>query len=152
MELLQGVFAVKLCELEEEYGRLLSRIRICQEKDPVQIRRALDQLRDECREQGLLLEQRVKGGRMRSAAELSQAQLTFAQKVEQILWEELPGEMQGHNRNAAEDRAEVSALYAEYAIDFATQAVRHALCAALQALECQNAGCQNDQKGSEPYE
>ena len=73
-------------------------------------------------------------------------------KDTEILWEELPGEMQGHNRNAAEDRAEVNALYAEYAIDFATQAVRHALCAALQALECQNAGCQNDQKGSEPYE
>ena len=48
------------------------------------------------------------------------------QEQEQIWKQELPQEM--------EDQAEVLPLYAEYAIDFVTQTMRHALITALTAV------------------
>ena len=35
MQLKEGIFAVKLCELEKEYGLLQSTISICQERDRI---------------------------------------------------------------------------------------------------------------------
>ena len=137
MGLQQGIFAVKLCELEEEYGRLQSRLRICQEKDSSQIHGAWEQLRDECREQDLLLEQRVQGCRMRSVAELARIQLSCRRQIEHLLQTDLEEEMRGSNSTIAQDHAEASSLFAEYAIDFATQTVRYALSVAMQALELQ---------------
>ena len=149
----QGGFAVKLCQLEEEYGRLQSRIRVCQEKDSAQVRQALEQLLDECREQDLLLEQRVRGSRMPAAARLAQAQLDFWRQAETLARTELEREMRGRSATPAEDQAEASALFAEFAIDFATQAMRYALCACLRALELQ-AGAEEakNQEGGTPDE
>lgn len=137
MELQQGIFAVKLCELEDAYGRLLSRLRICQEKNSSQIHEACKKLWDECREQDLLLEQCIRGCRMRSVAELAQAQLDYRRQIERLLHENLEEEMSGNNPTTLEDRAEATSLFAEYAIDFASQAMRYALSAAMQALELQ---------------
>ena len=149
----QGVFAVKLCQLEEEYGRLQSRIRVCQEKDSAQVRQALEQLLDECREQDLLLEQRVKGSRMPAAAKLAQAQLDFWRQAENLARTDMEPEMRGRSATPAEDQAEASALFAEFAIDFATQTMRYALCACLRALELQ-AGAEEakNQEGGTPDE
>ena len=149
----QGVFAVKLCQLEEEYGRLQSRIRVCQEKDSAQVRQALEQLLDECREQDLLLEQRVRGSRMPAAAKLAQAQLDFWRQAENLARTDMEPEMRGRSATPAEDQAEASALFAEFAIDFATQTMRYALCACLRALELQ-AGAEEakNQEGGTPDE
>ena len=43
-----------------------------------------------------------------------------------------------------QEKAEASALYAEYAVDFATQADRFALLAALEAIQIQNDEKEND--------
>ena len=45
--------------------------------------------------------------------------------------------MSGKNHTSEEDRAEASTLFAEYAIDFATQAMRYALYASMRALVLQ---------------
>ena len=137
MELQQGIFAVKLCELEEEYGRLQSRLQICQGKNLNQIHEAYGNLCDECREQDLLLEQRIQGCRMKSVAELAQAQLEYRRQIEHLLHGNLEEEMSGKNPTILEDCAEASSLFAEYAIDFASQAMRYALSAAMKALELQ---------------
>ena len=55
MGLSQGIFAVKLYELEQEYGRMQSRLRLVQEKDVKQLQEELDRLQDEYQERKLLL-------------------------------------------------------------------------------------------------
>ena len=40
--------------------------------------------------------------------------------------------------NREQDLAEAVSLYAEYAIDFASQAIRHALMVSLKAIDLQN--------------
>ena len=39
MKLKEGMFAVKLYELEQQYGRMQSRLQICQQDDHKKIRR-----------------------------------------------------------------------------------------------------------------
>ena len=137
MGLKQGIFTVKLCELEQEYGRLQSRIHLYQGKNAERIQEELERLQDEYQERRLLLEERIRAGRSPSAAALDRAQLEFGARMEQILREELPDEMRGRNQSGAEDQAEAMSLYAEYAIDFATQSMRYALAAALSAIALQ---------------
>ena len=137
MGLKEGIFAVKLCELEQEYGRLQSRIHLFEGKDAAQAQQEILRLQDEYREHKLLLDERIRSSRSSAVSSLSKAQLEYGQRVEQILNEELPNEMRGRNQSCAEDQAEVMTLYAEYAIDFATQSMNHALLAALRAVEKQ---------------
>ena len=137
MDLQQGLFAVKLCELEEEYGRLQSRIKVCQEKDLEQLHNAVIQSCDEFKEQNLLLEQRVQGCQMRSVSELDRAQLDFRHKVEQLLQTVLEPELAGKKTATLVSRTEAASLFAEYAIDFASQSIRYALCSAMRAMELQ---------------
>ena len=134
MEIQKGIFAYKLCELEKEYGCLQSHIHLFQEKDVGRIQQELDRLQDEYRERRLLLNERVQSSRSPAVAALAQAQLEFGQRAEQILKEELPNEMRGRNQSSAVDQAEALTLYAEYAIDFSTQAMRYALMTALSAM------------------
>lgn len=131
MELMQGGFAVKLCEMEEFYGRLQSRIQLCQAKEPAALRQALEETLDEAAAHRLLLKQRTREGRLPAAAALAQAQLDYERQADQIrlrLERELCGQ------DAAERKAEAATLFAEYAMDFATQAAQYALSTALQAL------------------
>ena len=149
MGLKQGIFAVKLCELEREYGRLQSRIHLLQAKEPTQVQEELERLLDEYRERKYLLDERVQASRSPAVAALAQAQLEFAAHAEQILTDDLPNEMRGRNQSDAEDRAEAMSLYAEYAIDFAAQAVRSALLAALAAMD-QQMNCEEQQGKEHP--
>ena len=137
MGLKEGIFAVKLCELEQEYGRLQSRIHLFEGKDAAQAQQEILRLQDEYREHKLLLDEQIRSSRSSAVSSLSKAQLEYDQRVEQILNEELPNEMRGRNQSCAEDQAEVMTLYAEYAIDFATQSMRQALAAALSAVVLQ---------------
>ena len=55
MELRDGMFAVKLCELEHQYGLLRSRLELCQGADHEKIRHLLADVLDDYREKALLL-------------------------------------------------------------------------------------------------
>ena len=149
MGLKEGIFAVKLCELEQEYGRLQSRVHLVEGKDAAQAQQEILRLQDECREHKLLLDERIRSSRSSAVSSLSKAQLEYGQRVEQILNEELPNEMRGRNQSCAEDQAEVMTLYAEYAIDFATQSMRQALAAALSAVVLQQRAEQEAKKYAE---
>lgn len=133
MEVASGIFAVKLCELEREYGRLQSRIQLSQEKDPEQLHQALERLQDEYNEQQLLLEQTVKGCRLKEVGQLADVQREYGRQLERILKERVAAAA----ADGEERQAEAVTLYAEYAIDFATQAMRYSLMAALLAMEMQ---------------
>ena len=145
MELKQGIFAVKLCELEKEYGLLQSTISLCQGKNPHEIHRKLEQVQEACRLQEQLLDLSVRSCSLPAVSALAKAQLDYGKKAKTLFFTELQKDMEGKNQTPAQDRAEAAALYAEYAIDFATLAMRYALSCALSSMELEYAA---EEKGA----
>lgn len=131
MDVRQGCFTVKLHEMEREYERMQSRLRLCQEEDHQKILREMQLIRDENRERDASLEKTITGSRSPSVSELADAQLTYSRAVEQGLQRVLT------DSPNLEDCAEKLALYAEYAIDFASLAMRHALLSVFIATDLQ---------------
>ena len=150
MELRDGIFAVKLCELERQYGLLQTRLELCQGAGHEKIRDILQDELNDYRENALLMERRAEGSRSPAVAELSSAQRDYDRRVEEILREKLPRLMRGEE-NPQEEQAEAAALYAEYAIDFASQAMRGALLAALIAIDQQMSCEEQKYEGKEEY-
>ena len=134
-----GVFTGKLCELERQYGDAVDRLRLYQQADHEQVRRELQALWQD------------RESRSPAVAALSQAQLTYELEVQRILRDELPAYLHGENTCRDADRAEAASLYGEYAIDFAAQAVRHALLAALSAIDLQMS-CDETNQSQSPNE
>ena len=133
MELRDGMFAVKLCELEHQYGLLRSRLELCQGADHEKIRHLLADVLDDYRENALLL---------------AGVQRDYSKRMEELLRDRLPRLMHGEE-DPQEERAEAAALFAEYAIDFAAQGVRSALLAALAAMD-QQMNCEEQQGKEHP--
>lgn len=150
MELRDGIFAVKLCELERQYGLLQTRLELCQGAGHEKIRDILQDELNDYRENALLMERRAEGSRSSAVAELSSAQRDYDRRVEEILREKLPRLMRGEE-DPQEEQAEAAALYAEYAIDFASQAMRGALLAALIAIDQQMSCEEQKYEGKEEY-
>lgn len=150
MELRDGIFAVKLCELERQYGLLQTRLELCQGAGHEKIRDILQDELNDYRENALLMERRAEGNRSPAVAELSSAQRDYDRRVEEILREKLPRLMRGEE-DPQEEQAEAAALYAEYAIDFASQAMRGALLAALIAIDQQMSCEEQKYEGKEEY-
>ena len=137
MKARQELFATKLRELEQEHERIRSRLRLCQGEDRQQVRQELDQLTREIDETDAALRQAADTSHSPAVAALSAAQLEYEDRVGRILREKLPRYLHCAATDAASDRAEAAALYAEYAMDFAAQAMRRALQSALAAVELQ---------------
>ena len=125
MNIGQEVFAIKLYELEQQYGKLQSRIRVCGQENRQRIR-------DE-----LLLQERVRNCRSRAVSRLAKAQLEYRKATDEIVKKQMAEDLHGENTTSGEDAQEASALYAEFAIDFATLSMQQALIAALTALDGQ---------------
>ena len=136
MELRDGMFAVKLEELDRQYGHLRSRLEQCLDADHQRVREILRDVLGECRESDWLLRRSAEGCRCQAVAELAEAQRAYARRTEEILQREMPCMMAGED-GPQEERAESAALYAEYAMDYAAQSMRGALAAALTALDLQ---------------
>lgn len=137
MKLGQGMFAIKLYELEQQYGRMQSRLRLLEQENHPKIHQELQKATDEYRENELLLEKNIKGSRSSAVAALANAQLEYFRKVRKILEQDLPALLHSEANTSSEDRIESAALYAEYAIDFAAQSIRYALVTALNAMDLQ---------------
>lgn len=137
MNLGHGIFAVKLYELERAYGQMRSRLQICQGQDHGKVRQELQVILDEYQENELLLQKNVEASRSPAIAALSEAQLTYCRTTEELMRRKMSSYLHSERSSHTEDRAEAVTLYAEYAIDFATQAMRHALLAALSAIDVQ---------------
>ena len=128
MEGTNGLFSAKLKELEREYGQLQNGLHHLEDgREGGQ--RELDQIWREYEEQLAHLERTARSCRSPAMAQMAALQREYEQKMERILQERLAG-------SGGERQAE-AALYAEYAIDFAVQAMRYALMAALTAARLQ---------------
>ena len=133
----QELFSIKLRELEQEHERIRSRLRLCQQEDRRQVRQELDCLTREIDATDAALQKAADTSHSPAVAELSAAQLEYEHRMQAILQEKLPRYLHCAATDAASDRAEAAALYAEYAMDFAAQAMRRALQSALAAVELQ---------------
>lgn len=90
MKINEGMFAVKLYELERQYGRMQSRLRLCQQDDHQKIRQELQRVMEEYQEDELLLLNNVENSRSPAVAALAGAQLDYSRRAEEILEQELP--------------------------------------------------------------
>lgn len=85
MKINEGMFAVKLYELERQYGRMQSRLRLCQQDDHQKIRQELQRVMEEYQEDELLLLNNVENSRSPAVAALAGAQLDYSRRAEEIL-------------------------------------------------------------------
>lgn len=137
MNIGQEVFAIKLYELEQQYGKLQSRIRVCGRENRQRIREELQKTSEEYEEDRILLQERVRNCRSQAVSRLAKAQLEYRNATDEIVKKQMAEDLHGENTTSGEDAQEASALYAEFAIDFATLSMQQALIAALTAMEGQ---------------
>ena len=149
MNIDESVFAFKLYELEEQYGKLQCRVRVCEEGGRDKIHSELQKAEDEFEENTLLLKEKVKSCRSGSVAKLSQAQLDYRQKIEEMK-KQLVKDLHSDDSSPEEDEKEAGMLYAEFAMDFATLSVQQALISALRALDSRKSAV--DEKKGETEE
>ena len=135
------LFAAKFGELEAQYARLEQRFALCRTGDRESVRRECDLLADECMAWENTLSAQVNGGRSKAVEALAFAQLSYSRRLRQIMENDLPRFL---HSEAEDNGAEGAALYAEYALDAAAQAMRHALMAALYATGLQMDAKQNE--------
>ena len=135
------LFAAKFGELEAQYARMEQRFALCRMGDRESIRRECELLADESAAWENTLAAQVNGGRSKAVETLALAQLSYSRQIRQILENDLPRYLHGQGDD---NGAEGAALYAEYALDAAAQAVRHALMAALYATGLQMDAKQNE--------
>lgn len=133
----QDIFTAKLHELEQQYECLRKRLEICNTQSHRQIHRELESARQEYNSLELRLKQIVKNSRSPAVSSLAKVQLEYSQKTERLLKDQITADLHSDANTRGEDREEASALYAEYAIDFASMAVKYALLASLSALDMQ---------------
>lgn len=138
MEMDNSIFAVKLYEMGEQYGKLQCRIRVCEENNRKRIHETLQKAVDEYKENTFLLEQKVKNCRSRAVAKLAEAQLDYRKKTEELMKGPVMEALHSQESSPEQDEEEADMLYAEFAMDFATLAVQQAMLSVLSALDRKN--------------
>ena len=123
--------------LEQEYEHLRNRLEICEGEDPGQIHRELESAKKEYDTLQLRLKSTAGTSRSPAVSRLAKVQLAYGRKTENLLKEQVTADLHSDANTPVEDREEASALYAEYAIDFASMAVKYALLASLSAIDMQ---------------
>ena len=126
-----GIFAGKLHEIEGQYGRILSRLRVAQYESHDEIRRTIRQLEAECRGTESLLEQSIADCRSPAVSALAAAQLDYDQKVRHILHDELPEYLHEEGNDRIADQAEAATCTANMPSILPPS---HAACAARRAV------------------
>lgn len=137
MKIYQDILGVKLHELEQQYEHLRNRLEICEREDPGQIHRELESAKKEYDAMRLRLKNVVENSRSPAVSRLAKVQLAYGRETENLLKEQVTADLHSDANTPVEDREEASALYAEYAIDFASMAVKYALLASLSAMDMQ---------------
>ena len=136
MNIDESVFAYKLYEMEEQYGKLQCRIRTCERGGKDKIHSELERAREEYAENSMLLEEKARSCRSPAVARLTQVQLDYRRKVEELK-KQVVSDLHSDESSPDEDKSEAGMLYAEFAMDFATLAMQQALISALSALDSQ---------------
>ena len=135
MNIDESVFAVKLYEMEEQYGKLQCRIRICEQGGQDKIHSELEKAEDEYKENALLLEEKARVSRSPAVTRLMQVQLDYSNKISEAMKKQVAEDLHSEDTTPEQDEREADMLYAEFAMDAATLAMQQALIAVLTALD-----------------
>lgn len=141
MEVTQEMFNAKLNELSESYERMQQQIAHIQNADPDEVRQIRTHLEAEWADTVVELKNRAKMMRFLTAQQLSQVQMEYCRKAADILHASIK---QSWSAFSTGDESDDMALYAEYAIDFATLAIRYALMSVASAVDVQNEDAKNN--------
>lgn len=133
----EDLFAMKLYEMEQQYGKLQGRLRVCCRERREELQEELKKAKAEYEVNALLLRKSVEGSRSPVVKKLAQAQWSYLDTMARLLEDQSVSQLCLEEGTPEEDRAEAAALYAEYAMDFATQSAQYAMLAAMAAMELQ---------------
>ena len=120
------LLSVKLCELDEKFERLHSRIQLSQTSDKSSLQRETQLVRRECEEEELILRRRLKFSKSEMAGKLSEVY----EKMEETVQSARKEVESGQGTLSPEEWL----LLAEYSLDFAKQAADRALLISLEAI------------------
>lgn len=129
----QSPFLVKICQLEQDYQNLEDCLRACRSMEDEELDLQLRRVWQAYSQADSCLEEAICSSRSPAVRRLAQAQRTYDCTVQSLLEEVLPEDLHSESTTPGEDRAEARMLCAEYAVDFARQAVRRAMLAVLSA-------------------
>lgn len=138
------ILSVKLCELEDQLARLLSRIQLSEAADPAALKRDLEALRHEYAENALALQTKLELSRAGAATAIAR---TYAEVRQALARGQAALQAPLPEGAPAEAAAEARILLAEYALDFAVQAANHALLLSMEAIDAQ---ATSPEEGREP--
>lgn len=133
----QETLSVKLCELDDSFRRLRSRICFCETAGQEQLRREICALKQECTQE----EQTLWDSLRRSKSELAGVLADSYGQIEQIL-EQAKAQMGtlAAQRQKAEVDADEKALLAEYMLDIAQRVADRVLLISMEAIDAQRRG------------
>ncbi|HIT66265.1 MAG TPA: hypothetical protein IAB61_03345 [Candidatus Merdisoma merdipullorum] len=120
------LLSVKLCELDEKFERLHSRIQLSQTSDKSSLQKETQLVRRECEEEELILRRRLKFSKSEMAGKLSEVY----EKMEETVQSARKEVESGQGTLSPEEWL----LLAEYSLDFAKQAADRALLISLEAI------------------
>ena len=129
----QSPFLVKICQLEQDYQTLENCLRACRNLEEEDLALQLRQVWRAYSQADSHLEEAIRSSRSPAICKLAQAQRTYDRTVEALMEETLPADLHSEASTPGEDRTEARMLCAEYAVDFARQAVRRAMLVVLSA-------------------
>lgn len=123
------ILSIKMYELDKKIGRLQSRIQISESEDHDRIRSEITGLRRECEENRTELANRLKHSRNSKVAVLNESYEEIERAIKHATDQLEDG---GQKEDLCADER---ILFAEYTLDFAMQAVNHALLVSMEALD-----------------
>lgn len=130
----QEILYIKLCQLDDEWSKLHSRIQLSETAGEEQLHKELETLKRECAETEMALEQQLR----LSKSSLVSILWDGYEKIEPVI-----RDTQARLKAFADEQpeeyalAEAKLLLAEYALDFASQAAARALLISLEAIDTQ---------------
>ena len=129
------ILSVKMYELDKKLELTHSRIQLADSMDTARLQQQIQQLRQECEENRIVLENRLHYSKTECVVKLARVFDQVEEALEKVLkTENINLELQPRNMLPG---AEEKILTAEYALDFAMQAANRALLVSLEAIEAQ---------------
>ncbi len=128
------ILSVKLCELDDKIGRMVSRIHLSEYAEHHQLKHEIEALERECAEAELLLHKRLRFTKASVVSSLSRAYEEIERTIQKAKHEQ---HIRTPDRGIRELSTDEKILLAEFALDFAVQAADRALLLAMKAIDAQ---------------
>lgn len=128
---------LKLCELDEELLNLKNSLECTEDLKESQLNEVIKSKQEEYEKFAEKLDLYINSGRSLAVRSMAEIQKEYFSSFYNLLKYKIPQYMHSDFTNASQDNIETMMLSAEYAIDFAKQAVTVALITSLAAIKAE---------------